>query len=233
MKKMADSRKGAVRMGALLVLAACFIASALLRAGEVVAELPGGGDDGFGNPLPSAEGSGANGQHAGTSGGQGSGPKQPASVLITELQRQRAALAEREAEIAAREQNLRTLDKKLAARLEELRTARDRLAKTAALVDDAAGKDVRRLADMYQQMKPKQAGQIFNEMAPSFAAGFIAEMRPDSAALIMANMDAGKAYAVSLLIAGRNVQPAQATQAEPAVPDVRPTTPSASASQTQ
>ena len=59
---------------------------------------------------------------------------------------------------------------------------------------------------MYQQMKPKQAGQIFNEMAASFAAGFIAEMRPDAAALVLANMDATKAYAVSLLIAGRNLK---------------------------
>ena len=65
-----------------------------------------------------------------------------------------------------------------------LKDFRERLAATAALVDDAAGKDVRRLADMYQQMKPKKAGEIFNEMAPSFAAGFIAEMRPDAAALI-------------------------------------------------
>jgi len=87
-----------------------------------------------------------------------------------------------------------------------MREARARLAETAALVDDAAGKDVRRLADLYQQMKPKQAGQIFNRMAPSFAAGFIAEMRPDAAALIMANMAAEKAYAVSLLLAGRNLE---------------------------
>ena len=58
---------------------------------------------------------------------------------------------------------------------------------------------------MYRQMKPKQAAQIFDQMPPSFAAGFLGEMAPESAALIMANMDAERAYAVSLLLAGRNV----------------------------
>jgi flagellar motility protein MotE (MotC chaperone) len=74
-----------------------------------------------------------------------------------------------------------------------------------ALVDDAAGKDVRHLVAMYEQMKPKQAGQIFNAMDPTFAAGFLGQMNAPSAALILANMDAEKAYSVSLLLAGRNV----------------------------
>ena len=79
------------------------------------------------------------------------------------------------------------------------------LAETAALVDDAAGRDGRHLADMYRQMKPKQAGRIFNAMAPEFAAGFLGQMGAVSAAQILANMEAEKAYAVSLLLAGRNV----------------------------
>lgn len=193
-------------MGALVVLSACFVASAILRAGEVVAELPAGGDDGFGNPLPSATGGAATSATNSASPGEAATGGPTPSELMKELQRQREGLAAREAEIAAREQTLRALDKRLNSRLEEMRAAREKLEQVAALVDDAAGKDVRRLAEMYQQMKPKQAGQIFNAMAPSFAAGFIAEMRPDAAALIMANMEADKAYAVSLLIAGRNVQ---------------------------
>ena len=39
------------RIGALAIVAAGFIASAILRAGEVVAALPEGNDDGFGNPI--------------------------------------------------------------------------------------------------------------------------------------------------------------------------------------
>ena len=76
------------------------------------------------------------------------------------------------------------------------------------------GKDVRHLATMYQQMKPKQAAAIFDKMAPSFAAGFLAQMEPEAAAAVMANMGADQAYSVSLLLAGRNVgKAAAATEA--------------------
>ena len=193
------------RVGAMVVLTSCFVLSALLRAGDVVAQLPvGTGDDGFGNPLPQAAGETPSVDSSAAIARREVGPAE----LLEEIRRQRAALEAREAKIAEREQTLRALGDRMKERLGELREARDRLASTAALVDDAAGKDVRRLAEMYQQMKPKQAGQIFNEMAPSFAAGFIAEMRPDAAALVMANMDADKAYAVSLLLAGRNIRSA-------------------------
>lgn len=206
---------GMVRMGALFVLAGCFGLSALLRAGEVVAELPSKGDDGFGNPIPQQATSKP--ESAEPSGRIEVGPE----AILEEVRKRREALAAREAEVAARERALTGLGAQMKQRLQELRDARDKLAKTAALVDDAAGKDVRRLADMYQQMKPKQAGQIFNEMAPSFAAGFIAEMRPDAAALVMANMEAEKAYAVSLLLAGRNMKRATPSSGAPEAASVQ------------
>ena len=192
-------REPSIRIGALLVVAIGFIASALLRAGEVVAALPEGADDGFGNPIaqqvkPAPPGSPAERTVV--------GPPE----LIAEIKELRERLDAREDALSKRELKLRILENRMKERLGEMREARERLAATAALVDDAAGKDVRRLADMYQQMKPKKAGEIFNEMAASFAAGFIAEMRPDAAALILANMEPEKAYAVSLLIAGRNLK---------------------------
>lgn len=186
------------RVGALVIVAIGFVASALLRAGEVVAKLPEETDDGFGNPIAKQQ--------------KPDKPKEMERVvigppeLIEEIKELREKLNAREDALSKREMKLRILEKRMKERLKEMRDARERLAATAALVDDAAGKDVRRLAEMYQQMKPKQAGQIFNEMAASFAAGFIAEMRPDAAALVLANMDATKAYAVSLLIAGRNLK---------------------------
>ena len=192
-------REPSVRIGALLVVAIGFIASALLRAGEVVAALPEGADDGFGNPIAQQV--------------KQAPPESPVErtmvgppEMIAEIKALRERLDAREEALSKRELKLRVLENRMKERLGEMREARERLAATAALVDDAAGKDVRRLADMYQQMKPKKAGEIFNEMAASFAAGFIAEMRPDAAALILANMEPEKAYAVSLLIAGRNLK---------------------------
>lgn len=212
-----SKRTSALKVGALVVLASCFLLSALFRAGEVIAALPAT-DDGFGNPIAQAPADGtiSAGDGAPETGIPAEGPE----VLIAELKRQRAEIRAREAAIAEREQRLDLLERRLKERLEQIRSAREQLARTAALVDDAAGKDVARLAQMYQQMKPKQAGQIFNEMAPSFAAGFMAEMRPDAAALIMANMEAEKAYAVSLLLAGRNMN----SQGQ-AVPQPQPSAP--------
>ena len=198
-----------LKIGALAIVAIGFIVSALLRAGEVVAALPEGADDGFGNPIAQQQ------RPADTASATNAAPAERVVVgppeLLAEVKKLREKLNAREEALSKREMKLRIIENRMKERLNEMREARERLAATAALVDDAAGKDVRRLAEMYQQMKPKQAGQIFNEMAPSFAAGFIAEMRPDAAALILANMEAPKAYAVSLLIAGRNLkqQPAQ------------------------
>ena len=192
-------KEPSIRIGALIVVAVGFVASAVLRAGEVVAALPESAEDGFGNPIAQSVQTAPTGSPAERTV---VGPPE----LISEIKKIRENLDAREEALSKRELKLRILENRMKERLGEMREARERLAATAALVDDAAGKDVRRLADMYQQMKPKKAGEIFNEMAASFAAGFIAEMRPDAAALILANMDPEKAYAVSLLIAGRNLK---------------------------
>jgi flagellar motility protein MotE (MotC chaperone) len=196
-----------VRTGALSSLAACFFVSGLLRAGEVIAALP----------VHNAAGEASAVEQVSAEAGTPTEVANPdLGALAAELHRQRADLARREATLEEREQLLVAIEERLRDRLAELTIARNKLAETAALVDDAAGKDVRHLAEMYGQMKPKQAGQIFNAMAPEFAAGFLGEMEAEPAAMILANMTADKAYAVSLLLAGRNVgreQPA----ADPAV----------------
>ena len=182
------------RVGALAVLAAGFALSAALRAGDVVAALPAAAEDGFGHALPGAEGV------------EGQTGTDRAEALVAELAERRAAVTERAAELDAREQTLEAVEARLRARLDELEAAREELEATAAVIDDAAGRDVRHLAAMYQRMKPKEAAAIFDRMAPSFAAGFLAEMEPDSAALVLANMAPDRAYAVSLLLAGRNLE---------------------------
>lgn len=187
------------RVGALTVLAGCFALSAVLRAGTVVAARPELIGDGFGHQVATAP-----------TGATEAGAARIAETeaLIRELKRERQRVRERAEALDSREALLSAIERRLESRLREVTEARARLAETAALVDDAAVKDVERLAEMYQRMKPKQAGQIFNQMDAGFASGFLAEMRPDAAALILANMDATKAYAVTLLLAGRNVEPA-------------------------
>jgi len=202
---MSGIRRSPLRpYGALAVLAGAFALSAVLRTGEVIAALPAAPEDGFGNALPATQN-----PEPGSGAAPGAAPSAPTTTdpgtLVAQLENQRAHLETRAAALDERAQTLEAIEARLRAQLDEIARARAELESTAALVDDAAGKDVRHLAAMYQRMKPKEASAIFDKMAPSFAAGFLAEMEADAAASIMANMDADKAYAVSLLLAGRNL----------------------------
>ena len=66
-------------------------------------------------------------------------------------------------------------------------------------------KDVAQLTAVYAAMKPKEAAAVFEEMDPAFAAGFLGRMKPDAAAQIVAGLSPGKAYSISVILAGRNV----------------------------
>lgn len=94
----------------------------------------------------------------------------------------------------------RQIDQKLAALIE----AEERLRETIALAEVASEEDLVRLTSVYAAMKPKDAAPLFEEMAPEFAAGFLGRMQPEAAAQIMGSMQAGRAYAISVILAGRN-----------------------------
>ncbi|MEO0398793.1 MAG: hypothetical protein AAF224_05145 [Pseudomonadota bacterium] len=134
--------------------------------------------------------------------------KEPGDFVgLAELIKERSAEIERRiAELDEREQVLMAAEVRINEKLVELEAARASLAEKAARVDAASGEDIKALASMYANMKPQQAGQIFNAMEPTFAAGFLTAIRSEAAAAILASMDPQKAYAVSVIIAGRNVQ---------------------------
>ncbi|MDR0807835.1 MAG: hypothetical protein LBE86_01680 [Gemmobacter sp.] len=122
-----------------------------------------------------------------------------------------AALSERESKAAAREaaieERLAALDLAetvISTRLAALAEAEDSLKKTLSIADGAAEGDLAQLTEVYQAMKPKQTAQIFGEMDPRFAAGFLGRMQPEAAAAVLAGMSSDRAYAISVLLAGRN-----------------------------
>lgn len=129
----------------------------------------------------------------------------PLPVELAEAFRQREERIERrEAELAAREGELKLATELIDARLIELNEAEASLASTIARVDGAAEADLTRLASVYENMKPKEAALLFEEMEPAFAAGFLMRLRPETAAAILAGMDSENAYVISLVLAGRN-----------------------------
>ncbi len=131
-------------------------------------------------------------------------PAPNAGALLDELRRRESVLATREAALESRAQTVTLAQSQLELKLAELVAAEDRLAATLARTDGAAEGDVARLVTVYENMKPKEAAAVFSEMAPEFAAGFLARMRPDAAALVFAGLEPKAAYAISVLIAGRN-----------------------------
>lgn len=185
-------KSGQLRTGALSLLAVCFAASAVLRAGDVLAERPE-----LAEHLAAAA----------TIYAERIDPEiREGSDMLDELQRERATLDERAATLDAREAELRELEARMTARFEEIKSARDALAAEVADARDAADRDVAHLAQMYESMKPKVAGQLFNQMEPTFAAGFLSRMTPEAAAEVLGSMTPEHAYAVSVLLAGRNLR---------------------------
>ncbi len=99
---------------------------------------------------------------------------------------------------------LEIIEKRVGERLVELQKNNDDLSGLIAFADEAADQDIALLSKMYEQMKPKKAGEIFDKMNPTFAAGFLTAMNSESAALILTNMSTDKAYEASMIIASRN-----------------------------
>ena len=91
------------------------------------------------------------------------------------------------------------------ATISSMKVEEEKLRATMAAAATAAEDDVSQLTKVYASMKPKQAAGLFEEMDPDFAAGFLARMAPAAAAKVMAGMTPKSAYAISVVLAGRNI----------------------------
>lgn len=125
--------------------------------------------------------------------------------LIAALNARAHQLAIREAALEERLRALTVSEERLRAQLDELVAAERALSDTLALADQASERDLERLTQVYENMKPADAAALFTEMETQFAAGFIARMTPASAAAVMAGLPANTAYAISVILAGRHV----------------------------
>ena len=131
-------------------------------------------------------------------------PPEALDRLISDIRAREAAVEERELKFADRMQALDIANGEIDKRLEELVAAEESLKATLAVAESALDTDIASLTTVYESMKPKDAAAVFSEMAPEFAAGFLAQMRPEMAANILSGLAPETAYAVSVLIAGRN-----------------------------
>lgn len=125
-------------------------------------------------------------------------------ALLAAVRAREARVAEAEARLAERSRALEVAGAEVERRLAALEEAERDLSDLLTLADTAADEDVARLTAMYEAMKPVNAAALFDQMDPAFAAGFLGRMRADAAAQILANLPPDKAYALSVVLAGRN-----------------------------
>ncbi|MEM6441153.1 MAG: hypothetical protein AAF763_15830 [Pseudomonadota bacterium] len=177
-----------LRMGALIVIAALFGGSAVSRlldpAGAMAQEAAALDADAMEAQacLP---------------------PEDPVPLLAAVKERETFLEARADA-IADRARLLEAAEARFRAEADRLQRMEAQLARTLAIAESAADEDVARLASVYEAMNPKSAAQIFQTMDVTFAAGFLTRMDREAAARILSGLPPDKAYAVSVVIAGRN-----------------------------
>lgn len=131
-------------------------------------------------------------------------PDAGAQAMLDALKEREKRLIEQENKAAEQEQSLALARQQIDGKMADLEAVEKKLAATIAQADQASEKDVSQLVAMYEAMKPKDAARLFSEMEPEFAAGFLARMRPEPAAAVLSGLDPSKAYAFSVILAGRN-----------------------------
>lgn len=121
------------------------------------------------------------------------------------LDEKKSSIEGRERSLGEKEVQLKELKNSIDLKLQELQFAQERLESLIASVSSAAEKDLKTLVEIYSGMKSKEAAKIINEMEEKFAAGLMSEFDPEVSSAIMQKLDPEKAYAISSIIAARNL----------------------------
>jgi flagellar motility protein MotE (MotC chaperone) len=137
----------------------------------------------------------------------------------------RAALDERERDLAMREQLIGVTEKRVEERLVELKALEERLNAMLAKRDEAEETQFVTLVRMYENMKPPEAARIFNRLDRQVLLTVASRMKPAKIGPVMAAMEPARAQDLTVMLALRlNVarKPTAETpgvQARPAPPN--------------
>lgn len=131
-------------------------------------------------------------------------PNPAFSTMMEDLTARETRLIEAEVAIEQKRVDVELSRRAILEQLVRLEDAEARLEARMAVSSTASEDDLAQLTAVYQAMKPKVAAQLFEAMDPEFAAGFLVRMAPESAAAIVSGMKPAIAYAVSVIVAGRN-----------------------------
>lgn len=126
------------------------------------------------------------------------------TAVLKLLQTRQSEIEAREAALMDRLVALDLAEQEIEENFVALQNAEQALSATMARAATASEDDLANLTSVYENMKAKEAAALFEEMDPEFAAGFLGRMRADAAAAIMTGLTSGKAYSISVILAGRN-----------------------------
>lgn len=124
--------------------------------------------------------------------------------VLAALREREERIVAREAALLDREQAITLAGRQIEEQITALTDAEQSLADMIAMAETAAAGDLAKLTVVYENMKPADAAQLFENMDPAFSAGFMALMRLEAAAAIMGGLTPATAYAISVILAGRN-----------------------------
>lgn len=125
------------------------------------------------------------------------------SALADELKSNLDSLDARAAALADREGLVRAATAQAEKRIAELEALNAALAQKLDHSDAARASEVKRLAAIYEQMKPTLASAIFSRMDPQFAAGLLMSLNGETASAILSGLDSERAYSITVLMANR------------------------------
>ncbi|MEP5757946.1 MAG: hypothetical protein ABJ327_01300 [Litoreibacter sp.] len=132
------------------------------------------------------------------------GPDEDVAGLYELISERTKQLDDQELALLMRQKDLEAAEILIQRNLVQLEASEAQLAATIDSVDGASEDDLSQLTSVYVAMKPQTAAALFDQMTPKFAAGFLGRMPPKSAGEIMSNLPPEAAYAISVVLAGRN-----------------------------
>ena len=171
-----------MRAGSLAVLGAIFLSAFIGRAAVLAAEVAENSGD-----APNKSGAGV--------------AQCLTGPLAEELKAELKNLEARRLDLADEEATGKLILSHIDQRIAELEAANASLQASLARVDGAKAEEARRVAAIYEQMKPQLAGSIIGAMDPDFAAGLLLSMNGESASGVLAALPPARAYEITVLMA--------------------------------
>lgn len=171
-----------MRAGSLAVLGAVFVSAFVGRAAVLAAEVAGAPSERVKKAAPAS-------------------PQCVTGALAEELKAELDKLETRKLDLADEEATGKLILSHIEKRIAELEAANASLQGSLTKVENQKAGEERRVAAIYEQMKPQLAGSIIGAMDPEFAAGLLLSMNGESASGVLASLPPERAYQITVLMA--------------------------------